>query len=103
MHNLLPRRDTLGAAGLCKRLGGLVSKAGQAMEKIFLNFSGFCFTTLKDGILLLLFYQTQQKLFLLILHPNGQPQKNLAPILEIGANRLEGIFCYLLLKKTGVH
>jgi hypothetical protein len=65
LHNLLPRRDTLGAAGLCKRLGGLVSKAGQAMEKIFLNFSGFCFTTLKDGILLLLFYQTQQKLFLL--------------------------------------
>ncbi len=34
--------------------------------------------------------------FLLILHPNGQQQKNLAPILEIGANRLEGIFCYLL-------
>jgi hypothetical protein len=50
---------------LCKRLDVLVSKVGQAMEKIFKNFSGFCFTTLKGGILLLLFYQTQQKLFLL--------------------------------------
>jgi hypothetical protein len=59
------RRDTLGVAGLCKRLGGLVSKGWQAMEKFLKNFSGFCFTTLKGGILLLLFYQTQQKLFLL--------------------------------------
>ncbi|WP_418808721.1 hypothetical protein, partial [Phascolarctobacterium faecium] len=37
----------------------------QRLGKQWKNFSGFCFTTLKGGILLLLFYQTQQKLFLL--------------------------------------
>lgn len=108
------RRATLGAAGLCKRLGGLVSKIGQTAEKFFEKiFPVSALRPLKAVSYFCCFGKRSKSSFcqgpgsnfflLILLRKRPAAKKNLAPILEIGANRLEGIFCYLLFKKTGVH
>lgn len=98
---------------LCKRLDVLVSKVGQAAEKFFRKiFPVSALRPLKEVSYFCCFAKRGKSSFCqdpisnfscFSCTPTDGRKKNLAPILEIGANRQEGRFCYLLFKKTGVH